>query len=181
MRTILAVAVLVLAAPIAHAERSATFNVGGMIGGVEHRVDETTEMQPAGGMRLTLSFEHPHPDPATGTIADVTLVPELTAAAVMNANSGEALVGVGVRGEVRIAQHGGAGIRVAFYAAGRALIVGSTTDPAGEFAIGEYVYLTKRLRLGGEGSLILRRSDEFMATSGQQHGIMASAYLGFAM
>jgi hypothetical protein len=178
MRTLLAVAVLVLAAPIAHAERSATFSLGGMIGGVEHRVDETTQMQPAGGPRLTLSFEHPQPNGAAGTTADVTLVPELTAAVVMDADRGDALVGVGARGEVRIAH---AGIRVAFYAAGRALIIGSTTDPAGEFAIGEYVYLTKRLRLGGEGSLILRRSDEFMATSGQQHGIMASAYLGFAM
>lgn len=181
MRTILAVAVLVLAAPTARAERSATFNLGGMIGGVEHRVAEATEMQPAGGPRLTLSFEHPQPNAQAGTIADVTLVPELTAAAVVDADRGEALIGVGVRGEVRLAQHGGAGLHVAFYIAGRALIIGSTTDPAGELAIGEYVYLTKRLRLGGEGSLILRRSDEFMATSGQQHGIMATAYLGFAM
>ena len=62
MRTVLAVAVLVLAAPTAHAERSATFNLGGMIGGVEHRVDEITQMQPAGGPRLTpeqfMQMEH---------------------------------------------------------------------------------------------------------------------------
>jgi len=177
----------VLAAPIARAERTTTVNLGGMIGGVERRVDEATRMTPAGGPRLTLSFEHPPPPlpPTKDTNADVTLVPELIAGAVMDADRGEAMIGVGVRAEVRISQRDGGlfhvNARIAFYAAGRALVVGDTQDPAGELALGEYVYLKGRLRFGGEAAMILRRSDEFMATSGAQHGIMASAYLGWAM
>ncbi|CAN5825210.1 hypothetical protein BH11MYX3_BH11MYX3_32730 [soil metagenome] len=180
--------VLMLAAPFAHAERTTTVNLGGMIGGVEHRVDEATRMEPAGGPRLILSFEHPPPalPPTKDTNVDVTLVPELIAGAVMNADRGEAMVGVGARGELRLSQRD-AGLfhvnaRMAFYAAFRALIVGEHQDPAGEVSLGEYVYLGRgRLRLGGEASLLLRKSDEFMATSGSQHGIMASVYLGWAM
>ncbi len=185
----LIVGVLLLATPAARAERSTTVNLGGMIGGVERRIDEATRMEPAGGPRLVLSFEHPPPAlPATkDTNVDVTLVPELIAAAVMNADRGEAMVGVGARGELRLSQRDGGlfhvSARMAFYVAGRALIVGDHQDPAGELTLGEYVYLGKgRLRLGGEASLLLRKSDEFMATSsGSQHGILASVYLGWAM
>lgn len=159
-----------------------------MIGGLEHRVDEVTRMEPAGGPRLTLSFEHPPPPlPATkDTNADVTLVPELVAAAVMDSSRGEAMIGVGARGEVRLSQRDGGlfhvNARIAFYAAGRAFVVGEHQDPAGEFALGEYLYLGKgRLRFGGEASLLLRRSDEFMDPERSQHGILVTAYLGWAM
>lgn len=188
VRTTLMLGVLMLAASIARAERTTTVSLGGMIGGVEHRVDEATRMEPAGGPRLILSFEHPPPPlpPTKDNNVDVTLVPELIVAAVMNAERGEAMVGVGARGELRLSQRD-AGLfhvnaRVGFYVAGRVLIVGDHQDPAGELSLGEYVYLGKgRLRLAGEASLQLRKSDEFMATSGSQHGIMASVYLGWAM
>jgi len=175
VRTSLAFAVLVLTAQVARAERSAAFNLGGMIGGAEQRIDDATRMKPAGGARLSLSFEHP--PPVKDSAVDLTLVPELVAAAVLNTDRGEALMGVGARAEIRLSHLA----RMAFYIAGRALIVGSTTDPAGELGLGEYIYLWDRLRLGGEASVMLRRTDMFENPERSQHVIMAHVYLGWAM
>lgn len=162
----------------AAAERTTTVVLGGVIGGVEHKDADTTAMQPAGGARLVLSFEHPQPTTAE-TSHDLTIVPELVGVAVLDADRGETMLGVGARGEVRLSL-GGHGWRTAFYAAGRALVVGSNHDPAGELGLGEYVYIgNTRLRFGGEGSLLFRRTDELM--SGSQHGILVTAYLGWSM
>jgi hypothetical protein len=178
MRTGIALASVVLFSGSAAAERSTTIVLGGLIGGVEQQDVETTAMEPAGGARLVLSFEHPQPT-RPEMHHDVTVVPELVAAAVLGADRGEALVGVGARGEVRLSL-GDHGWRTAFYAAGRALIVGSDTDPAGEVALGEYIYIGKsRLRFGGEGSLLLRKTDQLMG--GSQRGILVTAYLGWSM
>ncbi|MBA3459624.1 MAG: hypothetical protein H0T46_06670 [Deltaproteobacteria bacterium] len=175
MRTSVTIAILVLSAQVVRAERSAAFNLGGMIGGAEQRVDEATKMKPAGGARLSLSFEHP--PPVKDSAVDVTLVPELVAAAVLNTDRGEAMIGVGARGEIRLSHLA----RMAFYVAGRALIVGANTDPAGELGLGEYIYLWDRLRLGGEATVMLRRTDMFEDPSRSQHVIMAHVYLGWAM
>ena len=169
------IAILALGAQVVHADRSAAFNLGGMIGGAEQRVDEATKMKPAGGARLSLSFEHP--PPVKDSAVDLTLVPELVAAAVLDSDRGEALMGVGARAEIRLSHLA----RMAFYIAGRALIVGSSTDPAGELGLGEYIYLWDRLRLGGEASVMLRRTDMFEDPSRSQHVIMAHVYLGWAM
>ena len=178
MRTVFAMAVVAVLGSPAVAERSTTFVLGGLIGGVEHRDADATAMQPAGGARLVISFEHPQPTQPE-THHDFTIVPELIGAMVLDADRGEAMVGVGARGEVRLSL-GDHGWRTAFYAAGRALIVGSNTDPAGELALGEYIYIGKsRIRFGGEGSLLLRKTDELM--SGSQHGILVTAYLGWSM
>ncbi len=178
MRTGNALFVIALFSGSAAAERSTTVVLGGVIGGVEHRDADAVAMQPAGGARLVLSFEHPQPTQAE-MHHDFTLVPELVGAMVLDAERGEAMLGVGARGEVRLSL-GDHGWRTAFYAAGRALVVGSGHDPAGELALGEYVYIgNTRLRFGGEGSLLLRRTDELM--SGSQHGILVTAYLGWSM
>ena len=183
------VVLAVLVVPAARADRTTTVNLGGMVGGLEERRDALTRMEPAGGLRLTLSFEHPPPllPPTKDTNVDVTLVPELTAGVVMNAERGEALIGVGARGELRLAQRDGGlfhvNARAAFYVAGRALVVGDHKDPAYEIGIGEYLYLGKgRLRLGGEANLMFRHNPDFADTmSGAQHGVLASVYLGWAM
>jgi hypothetical protein len=175
VRTAIAIATLLLGTQVARAERSTVINLGGMLGGIEHRVDEATRMQPAGGPRLTLSFEHPPPK-LDGRV-DVTFVPELIAGAVMDATRGEAMVGVGARGEVRLKYVA----RMAFYLAGRMLLVGSDQDPAGEASLGEYIYIYKRLRFGGEANLMFRKTDELMNPSQTQHVIMVQAYLGWAM
>lgn len=173
-----AIAIVVACTGTAAAERSTTVVLGGLIGGVEHQVDEARKMEPAGGARLVLSFEHPQPTQPE-THHDFTLVPELVGAMVLDTERGEAMVGVGARGEVRLSL-GGHGWRTAFYAAGRVLVVGSDTDPGGEVALGEYIYIGKsRLRFGGEGSLLLRKTDELM--SGSQRGILVTAYLGWSM
>ena len=178
MRGVIALAIIAMSTGSAAAERTTTVVLGGLIGGVEHRDADATAMQPAGGARLVLSFEHPQPTQAE-MHHDFTIVPELVGAMVLDAERGEAMVGVGARGEVRLSL-GDHGWRTAFYAAGRALIVGSDTDPAGELALGEYIYIGgSRLRFGGEGSLLLRKTDELM--SGSQHGILVTAYLGWSM
>lgn len=178
MRTVIALTVVAVSAGTAAAERTTTVVLGGLIGGIEHGDANATAMEPAGGARLVLSFEHPQPTQPE-MHHDVTLVPELVGAMVLDAERGEAMVGVGARGEVRLSL-GGHGWRTAFYAAGRALIVGSNTDPAAEVALGEYIYIGKsRLRFGGEGSLLFRKTDELM--SGSQHGILVTAYLGWSM
>lgn len=177
MRRVIALAVLGMTGSAA-AERSTTIVLGGLIGGVEHGDTSATAMEPAAGARLVLSFEHPQPT-RPETHHDFTVVPELVGAAVLDAERGETMVGVGARGEVRLSL-GDHGWRTAFYAAGRALVVGSETDPAVEVALGEYIYIGKsRLRFGGEGSLLFRKTDELM--NGSQRGILVSAYLGWSM
>jgi len=188
MRILLVVG-LVLGSSVAYAERVTTVNIGGMFGGVENAVaDEPATMTPAGGPRVTLGWEHaPLALPATkGVTADVELVPELTAGAIMNDERGEVMVGVGARGELRMAQRDGGLLKVnarfAVYLAARLLVIGDNKDTAFEGVVGEYLYLGKgRLRLGGEVGVIAREQTNAMFTYKGEMGVFASAYFGWAM
>jgi hypothetical protein len=186
---ILLVAALVVPTSVAHADRVTTVNIGGMFGGVENaHTDESPEMKPAGGPRLTLGWENaPLALPATrGFTADLAFVPEVTAGAIMSDQRGEVMVGVGARAEVRMAQRDGGLLKVsaraAVYLAVRVLVIGDHKDTAFEGVLGEYLYLGKgRVRLGGEMGVIAREQTNAIYVHNREMGVFASAYLGWAM
>jgi hypothetical protein len=175
----------------AFADRTTTVNLGGMFGGVENldNVDnyyEQPSMHPAGGPRVVLGFENPPIlMPATpGYNVGVAFVPELTTGAMLGSDRGDLFLGVGARGEVQLAQREKGlfkvSVRMAFYVAARALVIGKEQDTAGEFVIGEYFYLGKgRTRIGGEMSVFAREAP--MSFNETQMAVFASAYVGWAM
>ena len=186
---ILLVASFVMTASVAHAERATTVNLGAMFGGAERQVDEAVTMKPAGGPRITLGWEHAPlaAPPVDGVALDISIVPELTAGALMNDERGEVMVGVGARAELRLA-HRNAGLlkinaRFALYIAARVMVVGENQDTAVEGVLGEYIYLTARrsLRFGGEISLMSREQTTTNYAASREMGVFASAYLGWAM
>jgi len=184
---ILLVGSFVLASSAAHAERATTVSVGAMVGGAERQVDESVQMKATGGPRIVLSWEHaPVPLPPTkGVAVDFSMVPELTAGALLNEERGEVMVGVGARAELRMAQRDGGALKInarfAVYAAARVMVVGDNQDTAIEGALGEYVYLKGRLRLGGEIGLLNREQTTTNDASSREMGVFASVYLGWAM
>lgn len=180
---------LVVVAP-ARAERTTTVTLGGMFGGLDDPMDDLRDsLRPAGGPRLTLAWENaPLEMPATpGYAVDVAFVPELTAAAILSETQGEALVGVGARGELRIAQREQGLLRIsarmAFYLAARAMVIGDRQDTAFEGALGEYLLFGKggRMRFGGEIGFLGREQTADGADVDAQIGVFASAYLGWTM
>lgn len=192
MRTLLAVGIAlgsVMVAADARAERTTTVQLGGMFGGIDNPTDDLPNMlRPAGGPRVTLAWEHaPLAMPAApGYAVDVGLVPELTAAAILNEDRGEVLIGVGARGELRVSQRERGllkiSARMAFYLAARAMVIGDRQDTAFEGALGEYVYLGNgRTRLGGEIGVVAREQTTFGTDVDVQVGVFASAYLGWAL
>lgn len=187
MRMMLVVG-LAMGIPVAHAERTTTVTVGAMFGGAETRVDEAVKMKPVGGPRITLAWEHaPPPQPATrGVTVDLAFVPELTAGALLGERTGEVLLGVGARADIRMAQRDGGLFRVnarfAVYVAARLLVIGGNQDTAIEGAVGEYIYLgARRVRLGGEIGVMTREQTTTNYAPSREIGVFASAYLGFAM
>jgi hypothetical protein len=158
-----------------------------MFGGAERRSGESVEMQPAGGPRIILSWEHaPLPLPSEkGVALDFSMVPELTAGALLDDERGEVMVGVGARAELRMAQRDGGLLKVnarfALYGALRVMVVGENQDTAIEGVLGEYVYLKGRLRLGGEMGLMNREQTTTIDAPSREMGVFASVYLGWAM
>jgi hypothetical protein len=183
--------VMVLAVPsLAAAERTTAVNFGGMFGGVEdggsYDDDYSPAMVPTGGPRLTLSWENPPIalPPQRGYSIAWDFVPELTAGALLSDERGEAFLGVGARGELKVGQREGGLFRVnarmAFYLAARALVVGSAQDTLAEIVFGEYLYLgASRVRLGGEISVTAREAPSELED--RRMGVFASLYLGWAL
>jgi hypothetical protein len=186
---ILVVAGLLIGTSVAHADRSTAINIGGMFGAVENAEadDEYPVMLMAGGPRLTLGWENPMPViPMTaGRVVDLALVPELSAGAILNEQHGEVMIGVGARGELRMAVRSGGifgNAQFSMYAAGRLLVIGDHKDTAVEGVLGMYVYLGKtKIRFGGEVNLIGREQTSTMYTRNRELGVFTSMYLGWLL
>ncbi|MDB4960213.1 MAG: hypothetical protein JWP01_212 [Myxococcales bacterium] len=179
---------LLIGTSVAHGERSTAIHIGGMFGATENAIDdEHPLMMMAGGPRVTLAWENPMPViPMTaGRTVDFALVPELTAAAILNEQHGEVMLGVGARAEIRMAVRSGGifgNAQFSFYGAGRLLVIGDHKDTAVEGAMGTYVYLGKtQIRFGGEIHLIGREQTSSMYTRNRELGVFSSAYLGWTL
>ena len=119
-----------------------------------------------GGARILLSFEPPPPPmPVVSGHVNVSarLVTELLAGVAADVR-GEALAGVSLRGDLVLASHGARNlfnmeshIWLGLYLGVRAEVIGKDHQPAAEIVFGEYIYLTRRFRLGIEAGVVLRR------------------------
>lgn len=169
-------------------ERHTTVSLGIVVGA--HAADPVVVDGPAeprgdafGGPRLTLGWEHaPLPYPAQpGYAVDVGLVPEIVAGAYLDEEKGEAMLGVGLRGELRVSQKQQGllrvSIRAAFYVTGRALVVGDQRDLVGELVFGEYILFGRGGRFGFEVGGMARRE----AMDESHAGITGQLYLGWRL
>jgi hypothetical protein len=169
-------------------ERHTTVSLGIVVGA--HTADPVVVDGPAepradgfGGPRLTLGWEHaPLPYPAQpGYAVDVGLVPEIVAGAYLSEEKGEAMLGVGLRGELRVSQKQQGllrvSIRAAFYVTGRALVVGDQRDILGELVFGEYILFGRGGRFGFEVGGVARRE----AMDESHAGITGQLYLGWRL
>jgi hypothetical protein len=136
-----------------------------------------------GGPRLTLAFEEPPlPYPTgPGYAADTSLTPELIAGAFLNDQRGDGMIGVGLRGELRVSQRQQGLLRVTmrgvFYVAARALVVGDTQDFFGELVFGEHILVGRAGRIGFDVGGMRRAGGMDSA----QMGIVGQLYLGFQL
>jgi hypothetical protein len=137
-----------------------------------------------GGPRFALSWEEsPLPYPVKpGYAVDVGLVPELVAGAFIDDEKAEGILGVGLRGELRMSQKQQGlfkvSIRMAFYATGRVLVVGEQRDLLGELVLGEYILVGRGGRFGFEVGGMARRQDSFHEAN---RGIVGQLYLGWRL
>lgn len=119
-----------------------------------------------GGGRVRLSFEDlppPIPDEPGKNRIHLTVVPELLGGFLAGSEKAEAVVGAGLRGDMVISGRGKrgfpVGIQIAAYFAVRGEVIGEDHDPAGEFVVGEYIYVKRNsIRIGFEGGVFARRS-----------------------
>lgn len=169
-------------------ERHTTVSLGIVVGA--YAADPVVVDGPAepraeafGGPRLTLGWEHaPLPYPAQpGYAVDVGLVPEIVAGAYLDEEKGEGMLGVGLRGELRVSQKQQGllrvSIRAAFYVTGRALVVGDQRDLVGELVFGEYILFGRGGRFGFEVGGMARRE----ARDESHAGITGQLYLGWRL
>ena len=191
VKSLLAVAAVLLVASSAYAEeRTTTASVGLVFGA--HTPDEPlpggngeyAQGEGFGGPRLTLAWEKPalpYPE-RPGYAVDVGLVPELIAGAFFDDEKAEGMVGVGIRGELRMSQKQQGLLRVSmrgvFYVGARALVVGEQRDVHAELVFGEYILFGRTGRIGFEiGGQ--RRSGDTMEQP--QAGVVGQLYLGWRM
>jgi hypothetical protein len=153
--------VIVLASSAAWADRTPVVAVGGVMdlrfrGEDYQAAQQQQDPDIAAGPRIMLTFENA-PVPLTaarGKVAvDARLVPELFGGAFFGSNLGEAYAGAGLRGELQMATWKA---RLGSYFAPRGFVIGRDRNAAAEFAVGEYVQLTDKLRLGWEGAAVVR-------------------------
>lgn len=177
----LAIAVLVVPG-VAMADRETYVAIGGLIGARDVSTD--AQMAPpelVGGGRVTLSFDRPFvawPERGATNVSG-RLVPELFAGFEAGDIRGEALLGAGLRGEVQAATDNGLHVRVSWYAALRAEVIGDHRDPAGEFVIGEYFPIgSGRVRFGFDGGPGLRHDS---ATTRNQLAATAHCYVSWRL
>lgn len=186
----MATAVLALGAGDARAERRTTVTLGAVFGAQSQHHDDLPHDGPAGeaegfgGPRLMLAWAPPplpYP-PLPGYAVDTGLVPELIAGAFLSERLIDAMIGVGLRAELRVSQKQQGLLRVSmravFYAAGRALVVGDRRDFFGELVLGEYILLGRTARLGFELGGMRRDTD---GVSGARTGIVGQLYLGWQL
>jgi hypothetical protein len=201
MRTLAAALVVVsisgvvATAGTAHAEERGTkMWIGGLIGA---RGDlGNYEAQPAaiGGPRVTLGWETPMiAYPAEpGYRADFALTPELLAGAmfdegpVQGERSGtraEGMVGVGLRGELRLAQYRMGLLKISMrgsiYLAARAFVIGEQRDTVAEFAFGEYFLVGRTGRIGFELNVQSRHRNAM--PEDREAAVLTQFYVGWAL
>lgn len=183
MKRLLVLAV-VLAPAVAHADRKTIVNIGGNVG----LMGSTDTITPGaiGGPRLTLAWEDPQlaiPDEKGTFDLGVALVPELFAGSLFESDRAEAYLGVGVRGELKIAQNSMGLLEVtargAAYISARALVVGDTRDATYAFGFGQYFSrLKNETRFGYEAEFLDRPHYEQSSTT--YVGFLFSLYVGWA-
>ncbi|HUS27345.1 MAG TPA: hypothetical protein VMZ53_02520 [Kofleriaceae bacterium] len=181
----LALTILVLLVPgLAHADRTTIVNIGAGIGALGD-VD-AIEPDGAGGPRVVLAWENaPLPIPAEEGTFDVglALVPELVGGALIEEDRAEAYVGVGLRGELKMAQNAMGLLRWttrgAAYVAARALVMGETRDVTYDFGIGQYFAgRTSFTRFGYEIEVLSR--PHYEQTDRHFMGFQLLLYVGWA-
>lgn len=183
MRLVVA-ALVVLVPALAHADRNTIVNIGGNVG-LMGNVDAITP-DGIGGPRLTLAWENPQmPIPAEKGTFDlgVALVPELFAGTLFESDRAEVYLGVGVRGELRLAQNSMGLLEVtargAAYLSARALVIGETRDATYAFGFGQYFARLKNdTRFGYEAEFLTR--PHFEQTDSHYVGFLFSLYVGWA-
>ena len=197
----LLVAALVVVVPsLAHADERRTFvEIGGTAGATARTdtppsqpgayqpdVQMIPDAHPLLGPRVTLSWEHAPlamPD-EPGYRVGTSLVPELLGGSFIDDKHAAGYVGVGVRGELKLAQRD-QGIfhlsaRGALYLAARACVVGGSRDPFYEFGFGEYFGgIHTPTRVGFELSFVARHNTVDMADTHEMGGLL-SFFVGFA-
>jgi hypothetical protein len=190
VRTPILLATLVsFASPLARAERTTAITAGGLMTVTAASLEAQAEAQFGG--RLALSWEHARiAMPATpGYAVDGLLVPELHVGTSQDDERIEALLGAGLRAELRMAQREMGLLRISaratFYAAVRGSIVGKARDPALELVFGEQIYLgkTARTRIVLEGGYYERRHDatDTMASRENASGVIFQIALGYLL
>jgi hypothetical protein len=200
MRLVVA-ALVVLVPTLSRADERRTFVSIGGTAGATARTDNGTTVQPdiyqpdapmssdarpLLGPRATLSWEHAPlamPD-APGYNVGTSLVPEILAGSFIDDKHAEGYVGVGVRGELKLAQRDQGlfhlSARGALYLAARACAIGGNRDPFYEFGFGEYfggIHTTTRV--GFEVSFVSRRTTVDMTETHDAGGLF-QLYVGFA-
>ncbi|MBA2542034.1 MAG: hypothetical protein H0V17_20510 [Deltaproteobacteria bacterium] len=163
-------------------ERATTITVGGL-GVMQEGPDSESIIDTASGMRVTLAWEDaplPYPD-RRGYNVGVALVPELIAGGLIHDDRAEALIGAGLRAELRISQREGGLLRIncksAIYVAARGMVIGENRDVLTEVVFGDYIYLGSPLRLGFEVGVTKRHVDQMDL---DPTGMMVGFYLGWA-
>jgi hypothetical protein len=174
--------VIVLASGTAWADRTPVVAIGGVMDlrFLGHDWDQANKQQQpdiSAGPRVTLTFEDPlPPKPPKGTAnAEGRLVPELFAGAFFGANIGEGYAGAGLRGELMLAAPKA---RLGMYIAARGFAIGLHRDGAGEFAVGEYIQITDKLRFGWEGAAVVRPQDR---NGDRELDCLVNAYVGWRL
>jgi hypothetical protein len=182
-----AVAMVAAAGDARADERRTAVSLGFVVGAQSQPqpLDGTGSLgQGFGGPRLTLGFEDPPlPYPAQpGSAVDTCLVPELIAGAFLSDALLEGMIGVGLRGELRLSQKQQGLLRVTmrgvFYAAARALVVGDGHDFFGELVFGEHILLGRAARVGFSIGGMRRAAG---GMDGAQTGIVGQVYLGWQL
>jgi len=162
---------------VAHADRFTTFTVG-----ASYAADPSSSHE-SGGPVVELAWEHAPPvmPAAPGYNTAGALVPELIGGALADGRRAQFFLGAGLRVELDIAQREQGLMKVsakcALYAAGRALVIGKDRDPAVELALGDYFYVARSIRLGGEVAVMMRRD----AQDSWSPKLVATGFVGFAL
>jgi hypothetical protein len=184
MRRHLLVAFALLVPSVAHADRTTIVNLGlgvGVFGDVE-----ATEPDSMIAPRATLAWENAPlaiPDEPGTFHAGVALVPELTVGSLFESDRAEGYLGVGVRGELQMAQNAMGLLkwttRGAAYLSARALVVGETRDVNYDFGIGQYFMRRHNFTRFGYEIEVLDRP-HYMQTDSHYIGFVMSLYVGWA-
>ncbi|MBX3161396.1 MAG: hypothetical protein KF773_35875 [Deltaproteobacteria bacterium] len=177
-------------------ERRTHLHLGGMIG-ARGDFDPMAEKEPTllGGPRLTLGWENPmleYPE-LPGVRAAFELTPEVLLGASFEEGTrrdrrgglrAEGMLGVGLRGELRLAQLRQGlmklSMRGSIYVAARAFVIGEQRETLGEFAFGEYFLVSRTARIGFELHVQKRLRDAATADE-REIGVLTQLYVGWTL